>query len=67
MEIDYRFKYMDEIVRYMANEYDIGELNGIEFVEFCGELMEMRIPFRMDIMKRLCNGFNEYGVEWKNR
>ena len=67
VEIDYRFKYMDEIVRYMANKYDIGELNGIEFVEFCRELMEMNIPFRMDIMKRLCNGFNEYGVEWKKR
>ena len=29
--------------------------------------MEIRIPFRMDIMKRLCNGYNEYGVGWKNR
>ncbi len=67
VEIDYRFKYMDEIVRYMANEYDIDKLNGVEFVEFCRELMEMRIPFKMDIMKRLCNGFNEYGVGWKNR
>ena len=67
VEIDFRFKYLDEIVRYMGNEYDIDELNGIEFDEFCGELMEMRIPFRMDIMKRLCNGFNEYGVGWKDR
>ena len=67
VEIDYRFKYMDEIVRYMKNEYDIDELNGIEFVDFCRELMEIRIPFRMDIMERLWNGFNEYGVGWKNR
>ena len=67
VEIDYRFKYMDEIVKYMANEYDIDKLNGIELDEFCRELMEMRIPFKMDIMKRLCNGYNEYGVGWKNR
>ena len=67
VEIDFRFKYLDEIVRYMDNEYDIGELNGIEFVDFCRELMEMNIPFKMDIMKKLCNGFNEYGVGWKNR
>ena len=67
VEIDFRFKYLDEIVRYMGNEYDIVELNGIEFDEFCGELMEMRILFRMDIMERLCNGFNEYGVGWKDR
>ena len=44
VEIDYRFKYMDEIVRYMANEYDIGELNDVEFDEFCRELMMMRTP-----------------------
>ena len=42
-------------------------MNGVEFVEFCRELMEIRIPIRMDIMKRLCNGYNEYGVGWKNR
>ena len=67
IEIDFRFKYLDEIVNYMANEYDIYELNGIEFDEFCGELMEMNIPFRMDIMNRLYNRCNEYGVSWKNR
>ncbi len=26
----------------------------------------MRIPFRIDIIKRLCNDFNHYGVGWKN-
>ena len=67
IEIDFRFKYLDEIVSYMANEYDISELNGVEFVEFCRELMEIRILFRMDIMERLCNGYNEYGARWKNR
>ena len=67
VEIDFRFKYLDEMVRYMANNYDIDELNGIELDKFCRELMEMNIPFKMDIMKRLCNGFNEYGNRWKNR
>ncbi len=67
VEIDFRFKYMDEIIKYMKNEYDISELNGIEFLEFCRELMEMNIPFRMDIMNRIFNGCNEYGVGWKSR
>ena len=42
-------------------------MNGIEFDEFYVELMEMNIPFRMDIMNKLYNGFNEYGIGWKNR
>ena len=46
---------------------NICKLNGIEFDEFYVELIEMNIPFRMDIMNRLYNGFNEYGVGWKNR
>ena len=46
---------------------NICKLNGIEFDEFCVELMEMNIPFRMDIMNRLYNGCNEYGIGWKNR
>ncbi len=67
VEIDFRFKYLNEIVRYMANEYDINKLNGVEFDEFCRELMEMRIPFKMDIMNRIFNDFNGYGIRWKNR
>ena len=67
IEIDFKFKYLNEIVKYMNNEYDINQLNGIEFDEFCRELMEMRIPFKMDIMNRICTGFNVYGVGWKNR
>ena len=67
VEIDFRFKYLDEMMKYMANEFDINELNGIEFVAFCRELMEMNIPFKMDIMNRLYNGSNEYGIRWKNR
>ncbi len=67
VEIDFRFKYLDEMMKYMANEFDINELNGIEFVEFCRELIEMNIPFKMDIMNRIYNGSNEYGVGWKNR
>ena len=51
----------------MIFDSNICKLNGIEFDEFCRELMEMNIPFRMDIMNRLYNGFNEYGVGWKNR
>ena len=67
IEIDFHLKYLDEMIKYMKNEYDISELNGVEFDEFCRELMEIRIPFRMDIMERLWNGYNEYGVRWKNR
>ncbi len=67
VEIDFRFQYLDEMMKYVANEYDINELNGIEFVEFCRELMEMRIPFKMDIMNRIFTDSNEYGVGWKNR
>ena len=51
----------------MIFDSNICKLNGIEFDEFYVELMEMNIPFRMDIMNRLYNGFNEYGVGWKNR
>ena len=67
IEIDFKFKYLDEIIKYMTNEYDIDKLNGMKFDEFCRELMEMNIPFRSDIMKRLDNGFNEYGNRWKKR
>ena len=67
VDTGYPLKYFDEIVRYMGNEYDIWKLNGVEFVEFCRELMEIRIPIGMDIMKRLCNDYNEYGIRWKNR
>ena len=67
IDTGYPLKYLDLIVRYMCNEYDIDELNGVKFGDFCRELMEMRIPFRIDIMNRLCNGSNEYGIGWKNR
>ncbi len=68
-EIDtgYLLKYFDEIVKYMKSEFDIYELNDVEFVEFCRELMEMNIPFRIDILERMSNGFFEYGNRWKNR
>ena len=59
IEIDFRFKYLDEMMKYMTNEYDINELNGIELVEFCRELIEMNIPFKMDIMNRLYTGSND--------
>ena len=29
--------------------------------------MDVKIPLRMDIMNRLFNGSNEYGIGWKNR
>ena len=67
IEIDFRLKYLNELLSYMNYELNIWTLNGVEFEEFCRELMEMRIPFRMDIMNRLYNGFNECGVGWKNR
>ena len=67
VDVDSQFHYLDEIIKYMNNEYDIFELDGIAFDEFCGELMEMNIPFRMDIMHRLYTGSNEYGVGWKNQ
>ena len=67
IEIGNRFDYLDDIVKYMNNKLDICELNGVEFDAFCRELMEMKIPFRMDIMNRIYNGSNEYGVGWKNR
>ena len=51
----------------MIFDSNICKLNGIEFDEFCVELIEMNIPFRSDIMNRLYNGSNEYGVGWKNR
>ena len=66
IEMDYSLKYLDEIVKYMNNQYEINELNGLELEEFCKELIEMRIPFQMDILSRLYNGSNEYGVGWKN-
>ena len=67
IEIDFHLKYLDEMIKYMKNEYDICELNDVEFDEFCVELIEMRVSFRMDIMNRLYNGFNEYSIRWKNR
>ena len=67
VEMDYHLKYLDEIMKYMNNEYDINELNEVEFDEFCSELMIMRIPFRMDVMSRLFTGSNEYGDMWKKR
>ena len=67
VEIDLKFQYLDEMKKYMTNEFDINELNGIEFVEFCRELMEMNIPFKMDIVNRIFTDSNEYGVGWKNR
>ena len=67
VDTGYPLKYFAEIVRYMANEIDIWKLNDVKFDKFCRELMEIRIPFRMDIMNRLYNGSNEYGTRWKNR
>ena len=65
IDTGYPLKYFDKIVKYMANEYDIDELNGFEYEEFCRELMDVKIPLRMDIMNRLYTG-KEYGDRWKN-
>lgn len=66
IEIDFQLKFYDEILKYMNNDYNINELNGVEFDRFCHELMEMNIPFKMDIVNRLITDFNKYGVGWKN-
>ena len=34
VDTGYPLKYFDEIVRYMKNECDISELNGVEFDDF---------------------------------
>ena len=67
IEIDFQLKFYDEILKYMNNDYNINELNGVEFDRFCHELMEMNIPFKMDIVNRLITDSNKYGVGWKNR
>ena len=66
IEIDFQLKFYDEILKYMNNDYNINELNGVEFDRFCHELMEMNIPFKMDIVNRLITDSNKYGVGWKN-
>ena len=67
IDTGYPLKYFGEIVKYMKNEYDIDELNGVEFVDFCRELMSLNIPLRSDIFKRFFSQFKEYGTSWKNR
>ncbi len=67
VDTGYPLKYFDEIVRYMKNECDISELNGVEFDEFCRELMSLNIPLRSDVFKRFFSQFKEYGTSWKNR
>ncbi len=67
IDTGYPLKYFDEIVKYLTNELDVNEFYYVEFLDLCRELMEIHIPFKMDIMNKLCNGFNEYGVGWKNR
>ena len=67
IDLGYPLKYFDEMMRYMANKFDISKLNGVLFDAFCRELVSVRIPFRMDIMNRLFTSFNEYGIRWKNR
>ena len=66
VDTGYPLKYFGEIVKYMKNEYDINELNGVEFDEFCRELISLNIPLRSDITKRFFSQFSEYGDRWKN-
>ena len=66
IDTGYPLKYFAEIVKYMANEYAISELNGFEFDGFCKELISLNIPFRMDTLNRLCTNNNK-GYSWKNR
>ena len=67
VDTGYPLKYFAEIVKYMKNEYDIKKLNGVEFDEFCRELISLNIPLRSDITKRFFSQFSEYGDRWKNR
>ncbi len=67
VDLGYPLKYFDEMMRYLKSSFDISKLNDVQFDEFCRELMSVKILFRKDLMNRLCNGFNEYGVGWKNR
>ena len=66
VDTGYPLKYFGEIVKYMKNEYDIKKLNGVEFDEFCRELISLNIPLRSDITKRFFSQFSEYGDRWKN-
>ena len=66
VDTGYPLKYFAEIMKYMKNEYDINELNGVEFDEFCRELISLNIPLRNDIFKRFFSQFSEYGDRWKN-
>ena len=66
VDTGYPLKYFAEIVKYMKNEYDIKKLNGVEFDEFCRELISLNIPLRSDITKRFFSQFSEYGDRWKN-
>ena len=66
VDTGYPLKYFAEIMKYMKNEYDIKKLNGVEFDEFCRELISLNIPLRSDITKRFFSQFSEYGDRWKN-
>ena len=66
IDTGYPLKCFGEIVKYMKNEFDIWKLNGVEFDEFCRELMSLNIPFRMNTLNRLCTNNNK-GYRWKNR
>ena len=39
VDTGYPLKYFGEIVKYMKNKYNIWKLNGVEFDEFCRELI----------------------------
>ena len=67
VDTGYPLKYFAEIMKYMKNEYDINELNGVEFDEFCRELISLNIPLKSYITKRFFSQFSEYGDRWKNR
>lgn len=67
IQLGFDLKFANEIISYMKNDYNIWHLNGVVFFFFCKDLIVMNIPFRMDIMNRIYNGFSKYGYRWKNR
>ena len=67
IHVDLKLKYLDEILKYMNNEYDVGELYGNDFLDFCEELMTLQLKFRNDISKRLFSGSYKRDIDTKKK
>ena len=67
IHVDLKLKYLDEILKYMNNEYDVSELYGNDFLDFCEELMTLQLKFRNDISKRLFSGSYKRDIDTKKK